>query len=148
MKKIVLSMFIIGLLSSSAFPFKLGLEFQAGEQMIAGANMRITDFFELKPQIGFLFGGDDNGIFDLIVSGNFYLSDMGKLQQYVGPGINLEFTSGDNLFGLDGHYGLRYDINDQVSIFGQVGLGMFFTPDFSIFTHSTGVGLTFFIINK
>ncbi len=148
MKKAVMSMIIVGLLSASAFPFKLGLEFQAGEQMVVGANMRFSELFELKPKLGFLFS-DPVNLFSLVVDGNFYLPDLGELQHYAGFGVNLAIVSEDDAseFGLDGHYGLRYDINEVVSIFGQVGLGMIFTPDFVMSTYSTGAGVTFFIIN-
>ncbi len=146
MKKLTLSMLIVGLLCTSAFPFKLGLEFQAGQVMLFGANLRFSDFFELKPQLGFMFD-DDRDEFDLAVNANFYLSDLGRLQQYVGPGVNFAFSDNSS-FGINGNYGLRYDINDAVSIFGQVGLGMIFTPDFSISTYSSGVGLTFYLLNR
>lgn len=146
MKKLTLSMLIVGLLCTSAFPFKLGLEFQAGQVMLFGANLRFSDFFELKPQLGFMFN-DDRDEFDLAVNANFYLSDLGRLQQYVGPGVNFAFSDNSS-FGIKGNYGLRYDINDAVSIFGQVGLGMIFTPDFSISTYSSGVGLTFYLLNR
>lgn len=139
-------MLIVGLLCTSAFPFKLGLEFQAGQVMLFGANLRFSDFFELKPQLGFMFD-DDRDEFDLAVNANFYLSDLGRLQQYVGPGVNFAFSDNSS-FGINGNYGLRYDINDAVSIFGQVGLGMIFTPDFSISTYSSGVGLTFYLLNR
>lgn len=146
MKKLTLSMLIVGLLCTSAFPFKLGLEFQAGQVMLFGANLRFLDFFELKPQLGFMFD-DERDEFDLAVNANFYLSDLGRLQQYVGPGVNFAFSDNSS-FGINGNYGLRYDINDAVSIFGQVGLGMIFTPDFSISTYSSGVGLTFYLLNR
>src|SRR5690554_3379861 len=145
MKKLTLSILIVGLFCGNAFPFKLGLEFQAGQKMLFGANMRFSDLFELKPQLGFIFS-DFQDEFDLVVNGNFYLSDLGQLQQYVGPGINFAFSD-ETSFGINGNYGLRYDINDALSIFGQVGLGMIFTPDFSIGTYSTGVGLTFYMLN-
>ena len=146
MKKLVFSMLIVGLFCGNVFPFKLGLEFQAGQQMLFGANMRFSDFFELKPQLGFIFS-DFQDEFDLVVNGNFYLSDLGQLQQYVGPGINFAFSD-ETRFGINGNYGLRYDINDALSIFGQVGLGMIFTPDFFISTYSSGVGLTFYMLNR
>lgn len=146
MKKLSLSMLVVGLLCTSAFPFKLGLEFQAGELMLFGANLRFSDFFELKPQLGFEFG-EIRDEFDLAVNGNFYLSDLGQLQQYVGPGVNFAFSD-ESSFGLNGNYGLRYDINDALSIFGQIGLGMIFTPHFSIGTYSSGVGLTFYMLNR
>ncbi|HLV30317.1 MAG TPA: hypothetical protein VKY57_01985 [Chitinispirillaceae bacterium] len=146
MKKLTLSILIVGLFCGNAFPFKLGLEFQAGQKMLFGANMRFSDLFELKPQLGFIFS-DFQDEFDLVVNGNFYLSDLGQLQQYVGPGINFAFSD-ETSFGINGNYGLRYDINDALSIFGQVGLGMIFTPDFSIGTYSTGVGLTFYMLNR
>jgi hypothetical protein len=146
MRKLALSILIIGLFCGNVFPFKLGLEFQAGQQMLFGANMRFSDLFELKPQLGFIFS-DFQDEFDLVVNGNFYLSDLGQLQQYVGPGINFAFSD-ETRFGINGNYGLRYDINDALSIFGQVGLGMIFTPDFSIGTYSTGVGLTFYMLSR
>lgn len=146
MKKVAISMLLVCLFCSSAFSFKLGLEFQAGDQMLIGANLRFSDFFELKPQLGFRFS-EFHDEFDLIASGNFYLKDLGQLQQYIGPGIHLVFSE-ESSFGLDGHYGLRYNINDVLSIFGQVGLGMIFTPDFEVATFSTGVGLTFYMLNR
>ena len=54
MRKLALSILIIGLFCGNVFPFKLGLEFQAGQQMLFGANMRFSDLFELKPQLGFI----------------------------------------------------------------------------------------------
>ncbi len=139
-------MLIVGMLCGSAFPFKLGLEFQAGQQMLVGGNLRFSEFFELKPQLGFVFS-EFIDEFDLVVNANFYLADLGKLKQYVGPGVNFAFSD-PTRFGLSGNYGLRYDINDALSIFGQVGLGMIFTPDFEISTFSSGVGLTFYMLNR
>ena len=146
MKKNFLSMMIVGLLCTSAFPFKFGMEFQAGDLMLFGANFRFFEFFELKPQIGFEFGETRDEV-DLAVNGNFYLSDLGQLQQYVGPGVNFAFSD-NSRFAINGNYGLRYDINEAISVFGQIGLGMVFSPDFIIRTYSTGVGLTFYMLNR
>ena len=88
MKKLALSMLIVGMLCGSAFPFKLGLEFQAGQQMLVGGNLRFSEFFELKPQLGFVFS-EFIDEFDLVVNANFYLADLGKLKQYVGPELIL-----------------------------------------------------------
>jgi hypothetical protein len=146
MKKMAVSMMMVGLLYASAFPFKLGLEFQAGGQMLFGGNLRFSDFFELKPQLGFIFS-EPRDEFDLAINANFYLSDLGRLQQYVGPGVDFAISD-ESSFGINGNYGLRYNINDAISIFGQIGLGMIFTPDFALATYSSGVGLTFYILNK
>lgn len=148
MKKTIMSVLMVGLLCSSAFPFKLGLEFQAGDQLFIGTNMRFSDFFELKPQLGFQFA-DDYDVFNLLVSGNFYLPDLGKLQHYAGLGIDLGFVSDEDAqFVLDGHYGLRYDINEVVSIFGQVGLGFVLAPEFAMTTYSSGAGITFYVMDR
>lgn len=148
MKKIVMSLVFAGLLCSSVYSFDFGLEFQAGENILIGTNMRFTDQFELKPQLGFLFS-DPTDLFLLAVDANYYLPQLGNLDHYLGGGINLGIVSeGDETFGINGHYGLRYGINEIVSIFGQIGLNFVFTPDFAMNTTSSALGVTFFIIRK
>ncbi len=148
MRKMIKTLVMIGLLCGSAFPFKLGLEFQAGSQLLVGANMRFSDLLEIKPQLGFKIN-DASSQFDMAVSGNFYLPELGDLQHYAGAGLFLNvYEEQDEQFGIDGHYGLRYDINKIFGIFGQVGLAMNLAPEFEMASFSSGVGCTFYIINR
>jgi hypothetical protein len=142
MKKTALVMIVIGLLSTAAYPFRLGLEFSVFDQPTIGANMRISDMFELKPQMGFSFSENFN-TFALLVDGNFYLPQIQDLQHYAGPGIALEATSDDVQFGMNGHYGLRYDFNDNISAFGEIGIHIGF-DDFYLTTLRSGAGITIF----
>ena len=145
MNKKTLSFCLVGLFCLNASAFQLGLEFGVGNDVHVGTNMRFTELFELKPQLAFGFG-EDYGMFDLIIDANFYLPELGELQHYAGPGISLNVESGNNngVFTLNGHYGLRYNINDIVSIFGQIGFGMEFDP-FVLKTFRNGVGITFYL---
>jgi hypothetical protein len=146
MKKTMMSMLIIGALCGSAFPLKLGLEFQIGSDLLVGANLRITDMVELKPQIGFQ-ASDNHGAFQLAFSGNFYLPNLGDLQHYAGAGFGLGFAKNtDTEFELDGHYGVRYDINDIFGVFGELGLLFNLAPSFYMSTYKAGVGCTFYLI--
>ncbi|NLP01646.1 MAG: hypothetical protein GX089_04055 [Fibrobacter sp.] len=146
MKKTMMSMLIIGALCSSAFPLKLGLEFQTGSDHLVGANLRITDMVELKPQIGFQ-ASDNHGAFGLAFSGNFYLPNLGDLQHYAGAGFRLDFIKdSDTQFGLDGHYGVRYDINDIFGVFGELGVLFDLAPSFFMSSYKAGVGCTFYLI--
>ncbi|NLD99390.1 MAG: hypothetical protein GX640_05900 [Fibrobacter sp.] len=148
MKKVKVVLLLVGIFYGSAFPLKLGLEFQAGNQSLVGANLRFTERFELKPQLGLLFR-ENYSQFQLVVNANFYLPDIGKVQHYAGPGMYLGFASGqDGQFGLDGHYGLRYNINDAISLFGQLGLGFNITPSFQLSTFTSGAGITFYILEN
>lgn len=142
MKKTALVMVVIGLLSTAAYPFRLGLEFSVSDQPTVGVNMRISDLFELKPQMGFSFSENFN-TFNLIVDGNFYLPQLQDLQHYAGPGIALYADSDNARFGMNGHYGLRYDINDIISTFGEIGIRIGF-DDFFLTTFRGGAGITIF----
>jgi hypothetical protein len=141
MKKLY-AFIIIALVITQSAAFKMGLEFSVMEQATVGLNLRLTEKFELKPQLGFSFN-EDNNMFRLNVDGNFYLPQIQNLQHYAGPGISLLATSGDLFFSLNGHYGLRYDINEIISTFGEIGLGITFDP-FILNTFKGGLGLTFY----
>jgi|GEM_PF-3832872 len=144
MKKIVASLLFVAIAATAAYPFKLGIEFSAGASEQIGANLRFNDLFEFKPQIGFSFSDDDNR-FNLLLDGNFYLPDIEELHHYAGFGLGMFFqTDTDGRINLNGHYGLRYDVNDIVSLFGEGGLSMVFDP-FVMATFKGGVGCTFYI---
>ena len=145
MKKAASILACVVLLSSSAYPFRLGLEFQTGSDQHIGVNMRINDLVEIKPALGFSFSDNDNR-FRLLVNGNFYLPQIMDLQHYAGPGIALDVHNDNTDFSLNGNYGLRYDFNEVLSTFGEVGLVMQFDP-FVIRTLRAGVGLTIFFPN-
>lgn len=152
MKKSAVTLLIIGLMCGSAFSLNLGVEFQFGNSIVVsqsdvvvGANLRLSDKFEVKPQLGLVLG--DINVFLLIADGNYYLPDLGKLQNYVGAGLGLGFQKDvDAEIALNGHYGVRYPFNDVVSVFGQVGLNFTLSPEFIMNTFSSGVGLTFNIL--
>lgn len=143
MKKLLLSTLIIGVLSSSAFPLQFGLEYSAGYRSIVGANLRISDVFEFKPQLGFMFSDAYNNL-NLIFNGNYYFADYSGLQQYAGGAFDMAVGDGDSDFMINGHYGMRYNINEILSLFGEAGLNMHFDP-FILTTFTGGVGITFFI---
>ena len=148
MKKLFFSLLMVGLLYGNVYALKFGLEFQAGSQVLVGANFRLSHFIELKPQLGLRFANDNN-FFQLNANGNFYFPDLGKLQHYAGFEILIsKATNRDTDFGLGGHYGLRYDINEVVSLFGEAGLIFMITPSSSLITNSSGVGVTFYILNR
>lgn len=148
MKKLLLSTMIIGVLAGNAFPLQFGLEYMTGAQSIIGTNLRINDVFEFKPQLGFSFS-DPGSNLQLILNGNYYFTESSGLQQYAGGALDMVF--GDNVFGQDisniminGHYGMRYDINEVLSLFGELGINMDFDP-FVLSTFTGGMGLTIFI---
>ena len=144
MKKLLLSTLIIGILSGNAFSLQFGLEYTAGTQSIVGANLRISDVFEFKPQLGFVFSDDFNGL-NLIFNGNYYFTDYSGLQQYAGGALDMFVGDGNSEFMINGHYGMRYDINEVLSLFGEAGLNILFDP-FVLSTFTGGVGITFFIL--
>jgi hypothetical protein len=155
MKKILCTL-AVGIICCSAYPLKLGLEFRATddaswEVSTIGVNLGITDQFELKPQLGFRLG--DSPRMNLILDGNFYLPDISSLRHYAGFGLHIsvwdneENNDSDNSdFYLNGHYGLRYDINDVISLFGEIGLNFIFDP-FMMVTTRPGLGVTFYFPN-
>lgn len=143
MKKLSLFLLFVVIVSKSAYPLGLGLEFSVDNDVAVGVNLRITEKFELKPQLGFSIV-EDASLFNLSLDGNIYLPQMQNLQHYAGPGITFMTFDGNTNFSLDGHYGLRYDFNDIISAFGQIGLGINFDP-FALTTFRSGLGLTFYI---
>jgi opacity protein-like surface antigen len=142
MKKLSHFLFLIAVFATTAFPFRMGMEFSVSQQATVGLNLRLTEKFELKPQLGFGFA-EDNNSFILTVDGNFYLPQMQNLQHYAGPGISFSAYSDDTYFNINGHYGLRYDFNDVISTFGEIGIGLTFDP-FMMNTFKGGLGLTFY----
>lgn len=150
MKKISVILLTVFLASSSAYSFRMGLDFGVSDKATLGLNLRIVEKFELKPALGFGFTENINH-FTLSVDGNFYLPQIQTLQHYAGPQIwffvvNDDRNQGSNdesRFGLNGHYGLRYDFNDVISTFGEIGLNLQFDP-FLLATFRAGLGLTFY----
>ena len=145
MKKVLSIVACVVLLSSSAYPFRLGLEFQTGSSQSIAVNMRLNDLVELKPSLGFSFS-ENNNTFSIGADGNFYLPQIQDLQHYAGPGISFRADPNSNNFELHGQYGLRYDFNEILSTFAEIGLGMDFDP-FVFGTFRGGVGLTIFFPN-
>jgi hypothetical protein len=146
MKKVSMVLLIVFLASTTVYPFRMGLDFGVSDKATVGLNLRIVDKFELKPALGFGFSENVNN-FTLSVDGNFYLPQIQALQHYAGPQIWFNFISNDahdDVFaGLNGHYGLRYDINDIISTFGEIGINLQFDP-FFLATFRGGLGLTFY----
>jgi hypothetical protein len=120
----------------------MGLDFGVSEKATLGLNLRIVEKFELKPAIGFGFTEDIN-TFSLSVDGNFYLPQIQTLQHYAGPQIWFMVNSRDGYVGLNGHYGLRYDFNEVISTFGEIGINLQFDP-FFLASFRGGLGLTFY----
>ena len=145
MKKAIMTILYVGLLAGSAFPFRMGLEFGVNSVPTIGLNLRVIDFLEVKPQLGFMFSDNYNS-FTLGTDVNFYLPGIGDLQHYAGPGIGFNVNTNDADFGLNGHYGLRYDFNEVLSAFGEIGFTMDFDP-FVLASSRAGVGLTVYFPN-
>ena len=83
-----------------------------------------------------------------MIDGNFYLPEIPQLQHYAGFGFNMFFQSEtDGIVGLDGHYGVRYDINEVFSVFGELGLGINSFDPFDMSTFKSGIGCTIFFPN-
>jgi len=147
--KHLLFLLAVVLLSSSAFPITLGLEFKASGDEVVALNIGFSDQFELKPQVGFQLG--DAAHLNLIIDGNIYLPDISPLRHYIGP--SLIFSTWDNgnsnadntSFYLGGHYGLRYNVNEVISLFGEIGIILDFDPDFAMTSFRPGLGCTFYL---
>jgi opacity protein-like surface antigen len=142
MKKSYLSLLFIITLCTSIYPLRLGVEFIASNQPTLGVNLRLTDVFELKPNLGFAFA-ENVSVFYLGLDGNYYLPEMGELQHYAGGGFGLNAVTDATRFSLNGHYGLRYDVNEIISIFGEGGVQMTFN-EFIFSSFMGGVGVTFY----
>ncbi|MBN1576497.1 MAG: hypothetical protein JW913_08095 [Chitinispirillaceae bacterium] len=147
MRKTIVSLLIVGIFAATAHPFQLGVEFSVGEIPQVGANMRFNDLFELKPQLEFSFSENNNAL-GLCIDGNFYLPDISDLQHYAGFGFNFLVQSDyDSYAGLNGHYGLRYNINDIFSIFGELGIWIKRFDPFYMTTFKGGIGCTIYFPN-
>jgi hypothetical protein len=143
MKKVSIILLTIFLASSTVYPIRLGLDFGVFDKPTLGLNLRLVEKFELKPAVGFSISEDDNS-FILSVDGNFYLPQIQTLQHYAGPQIWFNVNSDDSYVGVNGHYGLRYDFNEVLSTFGEIGLNIQFSP-FLLYSFRGGLGLTFYI---
>ncbi|MBN1983610.1 MAG: hypothetical protein JW795_18890 [Chitinivibrionales bacterium] len=147
-KQLMLIAACITVVFSSASALEMGLEFKAGAQNWVGANLRFSDFYELKPSILLLFSDDENyNTVGVCADNNFYLPELKTLQQYAGFTIGYgipNYLPAESFF-LGGHYGLRYNLTeDIISIFGEVGFLQTFDPViFSTLTSSLGV--TFYL---
>ncbi|HEX2955623.1 MAG TPA: hypothetical protein VHO70_02255 [Chitinispirillaceae bacterium] len=142
MKKVTIVFLALFLVTKSVYPLRMGLEFGVSDKATVGLNLRLVENFELKPALGFTFTEDDN-FFALSVDGNFYLPQIQTLQHYAGPGIWFNVNSDDGYVGVNGKYGLRYNINEVLSTFGEIGLNVQFSP-FILTTFRGGLGMTFY----
>jgi hypothetical protein len=143
MRKTGFGILIVALLCTRAFPLGFGLEYSAFGNNVVGANLRINDAFEFKPQLGFTFSDAYNNL-HLIFNGNYYFTETSGLQHYAGGALDLSVGDGNSDVGLIGHYGMRYDINDVISLFGEAGIDMRFDP-FILSSFRGGAGITFYI---
>jgi hypothetical protein len=133
-----------------------GIEFTMGNSYVLSLDIHTSNFFELKPQVEF------NPTFSLInfdPAVNFYLYDsrdcffrvdethlikIPKLQIYCGLGITFPVNGNNSTVGFLLDYGLRYNINEILSLVGQIGAeakGNPFRPAFN-----GGLGFSLYIL--
>ena len=145
---------LILFLFSSGYPqIKFGIDFTVGSSNYVGPNIRFSHFYELKPLFAIAIIDDRSDAFGIIINNNFYLKDIGKLQNYLGVAIGyinsmddiVRVNDGAMLIG--GQYGLRYNFNEIVSIFGEIGLISSVDP-FIMTTGKSGLGVTFYFPNE
>jgi hypothetical protein len=142
MKKALAVLLCAGLFTA-ACPFQLGLDFSIGTKSQISANMRFNHLFELKPQVGFGIRKNMNSL-NPGIDANFYLPDISGLQHYVGAGLDVYTAEGtQGTFEIGGHYGLRYNVNEIISIFGEIGIAVDNDP-FVMSSFTEGIGCTIY----
>jgi hypothetical protein len=146
MKRFMISGMLAAALAIQVSAADFGIEFSAGSSQNVGVNVRFSDLYEMKPGIGFRVSENDV-VFAFSMDNNFYFISGFDLSHYAGVGVGITAINNDNDdvdVTIDGHYGLRYDINAIVSIFGDLGLA--FDIDPLVFrTFRSALGCTFFI---
>lgn len=141
----------LAVVSSYCYP-QFGIDFSVGEMGFIGPNIRFSHFYELKPSLEFTVTDNKSNSIGILAENNFYLVDVYNLQNYVGFGIG--FVSNKDSNGnktkhtmLTGQYGLRYDFNSVVSVFGQLGLLVELDP-VVLSTHKSAIGITLYFPNR
>ncbi len=148
MSRIIFAVSIMLAVAACTARADVGFEFSVDPSRVVGMNIRFNDLYELKPGLGFRLS-DNETIFNLAIDNNFYFISGFDLSHYAGFGFAIQIAERDNGgddtdITLDGHYGLRYDINDVISLFGDLGLAFAIDP-WVFRTFRSGVGVTFFI---
>ena len=150
LKKIIFSVVALSMFNFSVFATQLGFEFFSNSTPWLNANILVNEAIELKPGIQLHFGDNINTIgigFDF----NYYLSPIKPFNHYIGAGISFVSIEYENplindetSISFNGHYGLRYTLNEHMSIFGELGVNLKFSP--TVFsTQRPGLGVTFYL---
>lgn len=107
---------------------KFGFCFGIGNVQNVGVIYHFNDVYALNPSLTLTFDANKNSEFGVDILNRFYLGNIRLLEQYFNVGIGFHFTetgngttSGFNI-PLWALYGLQYPINDQLALFGQLGL--------------------------
>jgi hypothetical protein len=143
---------LILFLSSGHSQTQFGIDFTVGSSNFVGPNIRFSHLYELKPLFAISIIDNKSDAIGIIINNNFYLKDIGRLQNYIGFAIGyinsmddfIVVNNGAMLIG--GQYGLRCNLNEIVSIFGEIGVVSSIDP-FFMTTAKSGLGVTFYFPN-
>jgi hypothetical protein len=125
---------------AASYGGKIGVDFSVSSQPDVGLKWHISNLYCINPYLGFSFSkARDNTFFLVGIANQFYLPSFAELDQYID--ISPAFYLIGNSPNFEGNigYGLQYQFNSTISIYGELGIGVI-VPDGQFGTFRSGLG--------
>lgn len=129
--------------SRKGYSKKIGFNFGAGSSAYVGALFHFNSVYCLNPLFPFFSIGDNPMIFGVEISNRFYLSPMRTLDHYLYGSFGFVYHRFDEFTYSGIGYGLQYQINENVSLFGEIGVTVFH-DEITIDIGRSGLGVIFY----
>jgi len=133
-------------LNAASYGGKIGIDFTLSEQPTIGMKWHISKLYCVNPFFGFLAAGKsaDQGNLLIVGLGNqFYLPSFLALDHYINISPAYYGFGGSGFFEGKLSYGLQYQCNNTISIFGELGI-VYYSRDYLAETFRSGVGAIFY----
>ena len=133
-------------LFAASYEGKVGLDFTFSYQPYVGLKWHIANGYCMNPYLGFIAVGNNTAFPYLYVGiGNqFYLPPLFALDQYINVSPALYLNNRKLYFNGSVSYGLQYQFNNAISVFGELGIEIA-APNVLVESFRNGVGVIFYL---
>ena len=139
-KSSLIAVFTALSLNAASYGGKIGIDFTVSNQSDLGLKWHISNLYCMNPYLGFNFAKVRDNTFFLIGIGNqFYLPSFAELDQYINISPAFYLIGNNPNFEGNVSYGLQYQFNNTISIFGELGIEVI-VPDGQVGTFRSGLG--------
>jgi hypothetical protein len=143
-------------LQAATYGGKIGMDFMVSNQPTVGFRWHIADAYCMSPYVGFYHVGNGTGqgtptliptqgtaTFVFGIGNRIYLPSFAALDDYINVSPSVAVNNKTANFDGSVSYGLQYEINTTISIFGEAGVEVV-TPQPTVGSFRSGIGLVFY----